>query len=568
MSDIKGLLNGAKNYAYDPDAFNPVRCAYVGELLKVLSDNSREIKWELNQIKKESYDVVDWKKEWMDYDLRIINLINWTQEGADALKIIDILDALDGMWKWDYVTIGNYIVTDENDEDLINLTKRFSKYAGPFISLYMRLATEYLRKNKKVPDYKTILKMCFCKQMKRYIETYLRNMKFSEEECKEGFSELQENLKENGFDLEASDNIQQSFIKLCREKYPLAKKNSDFIFSIKNFKNDFIGECIKRLDNELQTEFDGIIERFYDDIKKEGKLPDDHELMAFANIPINVILAMNEIVDDAIWVDWTIALYFLTVAEVFEKEHNKKLKKSASDKNNKAEEKKGNIETGLIPEKQKRSWKNALTEKENDLIKQAVSYLDAKEKEWSIIKYITKLKLKDLPLKFHDLKTLFDIKEIPPQTEKILIDLLDFEYEVEEEVLKVKEEEKIEQEEKDIEAVQEEIEIEDPVQYFLDKMGELWYIIDNESAIRKQLEEFLQNENYATVLKNLLKKPEFLKVFLHKWGHSAARVIRVWMTGRRFLFEKKRDDKIHLLYFANHNNYENRLAMIKNRRKW
>jgi hypothetical protein len=54
-----------------------------------------------------------------------------------------------------------------------------------------------------------------------------------------------------------------------------------------------------------------------------------------------------------------------------------------------------------------------------------------------------------------------------------LIDLLDFEYEVEEEVLKVKEEEKIEQEEKDIEAVQEEIEIEDPVQYFIDKMGEL-----------------------------------------------------------------------------------------------
>ena len=149
-----------------------------------------------------------------------------------------------------------------------------------------------------------------------------------------------------------------------------------------------------------------------------------------------------------------------------------------------------------------------------------------------------------------------------------MIDLLDFEYEVEEEVLKVKEEEKIEQEEKDIEAVQEENEIDDPVQYFIDKMGELWHIIDNELAIRKQLEEYLQNENYATVLKNLLKKPEFLKVFLHKWGHSAARVIRVWMTGRRFLFEKKRDDKIHLLYFANHNNYENRLAMIKNRRKW
>jgi hypothetical protein len=33
------------------------------------------------------------------------------------------------------------------------------------------------------------------------------------------------------------------------------------------------------------------------------------------------------------------------------------------------------------------------------------------------------------------------------------------------------------------------------------------------------------------------------------------------------LFEKKDDDKFHLLYIANHNNYENRLAMVKNRRK-
>jgi hypothetical protein len=77
----------------------------------------------------------------------------------------------------------------------------------------------------------------------------------------------------------------------------------------------------------------------------------------------------------------------------------------------------------------------------------------------------------------------------------------------------------------------------------------------------------LQNDNYAAVLKNHLKNPEFLKVFLHKWGHSAARVIRVWMTGRRLLFEKKKDDKFHVLCFANHNNYEDRLAKIKNRRR-
>jgi hypothetical protein len=29
------------------------------------------------------------------------------------------------------------------------------------------------------------------------METYLRNMEFSEEECKEGFSVIQEELKEN-----------------------------------------------------------------------------------------------------------------------------------------------------------------------------------------------------------------------------------------------------------------------------------------------------------------------------------------------------------------------------------
>jgi hypothetical protein len=32
--------------------------------------------------------------------------------------------------------------------------------------------------------------------------------------------------------------------------------------------------------------------------------------------------------------------------------------------------------------------------------------------------------MKDLPLKFHDFKRLFEIKEIPPQVEAILIDKL------------------------------------------------------------------------------------------------------------------------------------------------
>ena len=171
-------------------------------------------------------------------------------------------------------------------------------------------------------------------------------------------------------------------------------------------------------------------------------------------------------------------------------------------------------------------------------------------------------------IKFYDFKTLFDIKEIPPQTEMILLDTLGFEYEIESEALKVKEEEKFNEEETKAQTVQEEeIVIDDPEQYLIDEIIELWYIIDNESSFRKQLQEFLQNENYSTVLKTHLKNPSFLKIFLHKEWHKTARVIRIGMTGRRLLFEKKRDGKIHLVCLANHNNYEDRLAMIKNRKK-
>jgi hypothetical protein len=48
---------------------------YIRELLNALSNNSREIKSELSQIKRDSYDVVDRKKEGFDFDTRILDLI-------------------------------------------------------------------------------------------------------------------------------------------------------------------------------------------------------------------------------------------------------------------------------------------------------------------------------------------------------------------------------------------------------------------------------------------------------------------------------------------------------------
>ena len=568
MSEIDDLINGAKRLSYDPSWMSEERNDYIRELLNALSNDSREIKSELSQIKKDSYDVVDWKKEGFDFDTRILDLIVWNKQGADALKIVDIIDAFDELWHWNMENINNFVMVDEADETITNIAKRFSSYADAFKNLYMKQATEYLRKNKKIPDYKVILKLCFCKHLKRYMETYIKNMKFSEEECRESFPQIQEQLKEQGLDLEASDNIKESFIKLCREKYPLAKKHYDNLFNQKNFKNACVEYLIKSLDRDLQKEFDAIVEGCREDIKADKEIPEeDFPLMEFVNIPINTILSINELIDKGEWEDWVIAYYFLSAAELFEKDHNRKIKQS-SKKKEKTQENSSITANRIIPEKTKSSWKNALTEDENKLIKQAVSYLNLKEDEESVIKYITKLKLKDLPLKFHDLKSLFDLKDIPPKTESILIDQLWFEYEIEDELLKVKEEERVEQEEKTELIENEEIEIDNPIQYLIDRSNELWYVVDNEQLVRKQLEEFLLNENYATVFKNLLKKPEFLKVFLHKWGHSAARVIRIWMTGWRMLFEKKRDGKIHMLYIANHNNYENRLAMIKNRKKW
>lgn len=568
MSEIDDLINGAKRLSYDPSWMSEERNDYIRELLNALSNDSREIKSELSQIKKDSYDVVDRKKEGFDFDARILDLIVWNKQGADALKIVDIIDAFDELWHWNTESINNFVMVDEADETITNIAKRFSSYADSFKNLYMKQATEYLRKNKKIPDYKVILKLCFCKHLKRYMETYIKNMKFSEEECRESFPQIQEQLKEQGLDLEASDNIKESFIKLCREKYPLAKKHYDNLFNQKNFRNACVEYLIKSLDRDLPKEFDAIVEGCREDIKADKDIPEeDFPLMEFVNIPINTILSINELIDKGEWEDWVIAYYFLSAAELFEKDHNRKIKQS-SKKKEKTQENSSITANRIIPEKTKSSWKNALTEDENKLIKQAVSYLNLKEDEESVIKYITKLKLKDLPLKFHDLKSLFDLKDIPPKTESILIDQLWFEYEIEDELLKVKEEERVEQEEKTELIENEEIEIDNPIQYLIDRSNELWYVVDNEQLVRKQLEEFLLNENYATVFKNLLKKPEFLKVFLHKWGHSAARVIRIWMTGWRMLFEKKRDGKIHMLYIANHNNYENRLAMIKNRKKW
>jgi hypothetical protein len=192
-------------------------------------------------------------------------------------------------------------VFDENDEELKTIAEGFLSYANQFIPLYVKTATEYLRNHKKIPDYKVMLELCFCKYMKHYTENYyLKNLEFSEEQCKEAFEEIQEQLKEKGIELEASDNIQESFIKLCREKYPLAKKNLDFIFTNKKFKNEFLDELLKLLDRELENHYSDVIRDCMEDIREKfNDLSEEDLKRNFAfNIPINIARRINDMHED------------------------------------------------------------------------------------------------------------------------------------------------------------------------------------------------------------------------------------------------------------------------------
>ena len=97
MSDIKNLLNGPQNFIYDTIRVYEERTKYLRELLKVLSDNSREIKSELQQIKKDACDVTDWRESRFDYDSRIFRLLEKSHEAVITMKTVEIIDALQSM---------------------------------------------------------------------------------------------------------------------------------------------------------------------------------------------------------------------------------------------------------------------------------------------------------------------------------------------------------------------------------------------------------------------------------------------------------------------------------------
>ena len=213
-----------------------------------------------------------------------------------------------------------------------------------------------------------------------------------------------------------------------------------------------------------------------------------------------------------------------------------------------------------------KGWRYTLDEEKNNLIKKAVSYINCEEnKKTSIEKFITKLIIKDFPLRLSDLKKIFNLDWIPKESEEILTEKLWLEYEKEKaqktEKIDIKKEEKIENQE-NTEATQE-ITIEDPIEYFIERIESFNYSIPNKNLLRKQITEYCKNSTYKTVLINLLKNPNFWEILYHRWWHKKARVLPMGRTWWRLLLIKEWKD-ISVDSFCNHDDYWDRLADIKN----
>ena len=582
MFNIKQLINSADNINYNTE-YNWWRANFMFAILDVLSSRTRDGKQNMIELKKRIRGVLnqDLSKTDVSESFRAMfeQLLSSDEEANWITSSLSTIKWIKDIWLWKAENFDEELdeVTMESRDKFVALAKRFIKYADGFSSNYEKAWTDYILKNKKIPNYKYLLKKVFCNYLERYIKQSVNSMEFSEEDCKEWFGAIQEWLEDRWLNLEPSDNIKQSFIKLCREKYPLAAKKNDFLFENKGFRQNFLKNITDWLDKYLEETFDDMVQdclkNVDEDIKKyepiEGISSEKRRnLLTPADIVVGTISLINWLIDEWSWEDNAIGLYFKCIADQFEYDHKKKLgKESTKDTPTKNKTDFSNNEI-FVTENVKTWWEANLSEKDNDLIKEAVSYIDYENKK-SIIKYITKLKMKDLPIKFHDFKRLFNLKEIHPKTESILIDQLWMDYEVEEEGIKAEEEiskekaDKTEYKVKNQVFIPEKIIIGNPTQYLIDKLESVWCIIDNRSAAKKQIDEFCQNDNYKTVLINLISSPKFWRVFLHKPGHKTARILRIGMTGWRILFTKKRDGKLHFVCFGNHDYYEDCLAKLK-----
>ena len=460
-------------------------------------------------------------------------------------------------WFWAYVE-------NENDDWLDNMN---SIYNQTFWNLYKRNVLDYLITYDDIPPLKEILKKTFCMWIKQSIITELQKNQFTENDYKESFWVISDYLLDKWITLEPSDNIQESFIEECKKRYPLAKNSCNHLFEIKNFKNEFIN----KISSEIEVEIEQVFENIYWEASKIIRRNNPEKLDLTIWILMSRILwKYQEFRQSNNWKSDMISLFFLAIADKFEEDHLKKLRKSENinaikqekSNNEKEDEKEKTNNYNLYNTYKKVSTIDKNTEEKFDKVVGIIWWND--EKRESMKRYLVNLYKKELPINFSNFKKISGIQEIPAKPENIILDKIGMEFEAEEEIKETKKAKDTSWEERKpiTKYTTESIEIEDPVTYMIKQLKNMDYHFINENNFTEQVNEFCINDSQKSILKNLLYNPRFWKVLLHKSWCKDIRVLPIGRTWWRILMVKI-DNNIYIDWCYNHNDYEQRLDLIK-----
>ena len=460
-------------------------------------------------------------------------------------------------WFWAYIE-------NENDDWLDNMN---SIYNQTFWNLYKRNVLDYLITYDDIPPLKEILKKTFCMWIKQSIITELQKNQFTENDYKESFWVISDYLLDKWITLEPSDNIKESFIEECKKRYPLAKNSCNHLFEIKNFKNEFIN----KISSEIEVEIEQVFENIYWEASKIIRRNNPEKLDLTIWILMSRILwKYQEFRQSNNWKSDMISLFFLAIADKFEEDHLKKLKKSENinaikqekSNNEKEDEKEKTNNYNLYNTYKKVSTIDKNTEEKFDKVVGIIWWND--EKRESMKRYLVNLYKKELPINFSNFKKIFEIQEIPAKAENIILDKIGMEFEAEEEIKETKKAKDTSWEERKpiTKCTTESIEIEDPVTYMIDQLKNMDYHFINENNFTEQVNEFCINDSQKSILKNLLYNPRFWKVLLHKSWCKDIRVLPIGRTWWRIIMVKI-DNNIYIDWCYNHNDYEQRLDLIK-----
>jgi len=454
-------------------------------------------------------------------------------------------------WFWAYIE-------NENDDWLNNLE---NVYNQAFINNYKRNILEYVSRYDKIPTLKGMLKTTFCMSVKQSILQELQKNQFTEDNYKESFWVISDYLSDKWIALEPSDNIKESFIEECKKRYPLAKNSYTHLFDNKNFKNEFINKISKEIEKEIEEVFDNIYKDTYIILNRT----DIERHFTSMELMLSKILGkFQEFKNKSNWESDMISLYLLAIADKFEEDHLKKLKKTentTTKKDKKVEEKKPEITNNykfFDTEKKTSALDKNIEEKFDKIV--GILWWDEEKKE-SMKRYLVNLYKKELPINFAHFTKIFNIQELPPKVEHIILDKIGMEFEAEEEI---KETKKLwlEKKKETNTQITEDIEIEDPTFYMMNELKNLGYHFINEENFIWQTNEYCKNESQKTILKNLLHNPRFWIVLQHKAWCKNIRTLNIWRTWWRILMVKV-DDNIYIDWYYNHNDYEQRLDLIK-----